>query len=193
MHPYAVDSKERRNVVFGITLFSIVLTYGFHLLLSRINVEWPWWAEAPSVVGVFGLLYGIFDKWLWRMKLLRKLKVVRIPNLNGIWDAEGVTSFEEEKYKAKVVINQSWTHISITMETELSRSHSLTASILVNQPEGSTLSYEYRNEPKPNAGLTMHAHRGTTVLHLKDENCLEGEYYSGRDRQNYGSLSLKRR
>ena len=192
MHPYTTDSKERRNVMFRITLFSIVLTYGFHLLLDRLSVQWPWWAEAPSVVGVFRLLYGIFDRWLWRMKLLHRLGVVRIPNLNGIWDAEGVTSFEGEKYKAKVIINQTWTHISIIMETQFSRSHSLTASILINQPEGSTLSYEYRNEPKPNARPTMHAHRGTAVLRLKGENYLEGEYYSGRDRQNYGSLSLKK-
>ncbi len=39
----------------------------------------------------------------------------------------------------------------------------------------------------------MDAHRGTTVLTI-DQTCrkLEGEYYSGRDRQNIGTIHLKR-
>jgi hypothetical protein len=37
----------------------------------------------------------------------------------------------------------------------------------------------------------MHAHRGTAVLKLSDDGKeLSGEYYSGRDRQNYGTLLI---
>jgi hypothetical protein len=39
----------------------------------------------------------------------------------------------------------------------------------------------------------MHIHHGTTLLELNSKvNTLNGEYYSGRDRQNIGSLELKR-
>jgi hypothetical protein len=81
----------------------------------------------------------------------------------------------------------------VYLETEHSTSRSLAASLLLNQPEGPTLIYQYRNEPKPNAEKTMHAHMGTALLRLKNAECMEGEYYSGRDRQNYGSLILRRK
>lgn len=192
MHPYATDSRERVNIIVYLALLSVAIAYGFHFVLTKSGVQWPWWAEAPSVMGVFGVLYTLFDKKLWRCKWLHKIGVVKIPDLNGRWSAEGYSSTYQEEFVGEVQIRQTWTHISVIMETQRSRSHSLTASLLLNQPDGITLSYEYRNEPKPSALPTMHAHRGTTVLRLKGERLIEGEYYSGRDRLNYGTLSLKR-
>jgi len=151
MHPYATDSKERVHVVVMLALLSVAITYGFHAILTKTGVQWPWWLEAPSVWGVFGGLYLWFDKKLWRSKLLRKIGFVKIPDL----------------------------------------SHSLTASLLVHQPDGITLSYEYKNEPKHNAPCTMHAHRGTAVLRLKRGYSMDGEYYTGRDRLNFGVLNLE--
>ncbi|RMH33655.1 MAG: hypothetical protein D6694_15480 [Gammaproteobacteria bacterium] len=196
MHPYATDSKERVNIVVFLALLSVAIAYGIHLVLTIVltncGTQWPWWAEAPSVMGVFGALNTLFDKRLWRHKWLHRVGVVKVPDLNGRWSAKGHSSTYNEDFSGHIHIRQTWTHISITMETESSRSHSLTASLLLNQPEGIILSYEYRNEPKPNALPTMHVHRGTAVLRLNEEGQLEGEYYSGRDRMNYGSLSLKR-
>jgi hypothetical protein len=53
------------------------------------------------------------------------------------------------------------------------------------------LSYEYRNDSKPHAAKTMHPHRGMTRLGLVSPGRLEGECYTGRDRQNYGTLRLQ--
>jgi len=191
MHPYATDPPERRNVILGLAFISIALTYALHQGIERLGVQIPWWADTPSVMGIFGVLEALFDRWLWRIGIWR-IGVVKVPDLNGCWDAEGRTSFESQPYTAKVRIKQTWRHISVVMETDHSRSHSLSASLLINQPEGVALSYEYRNEPKPSATQTMHSHRGTCVLRLKDKDLLEGEYYSGRDRQNYGSLTVRR-
>ena len=55
------------------------------------------------------------------------------------------------------------------------------------------LTYEYHNEPLPGATGTMHAHRGSATLRLAENgNALEGEYFSGRDRANYGAIHLRR-
>ncbi len=77
------------------------------------------------------------------------------------------------------------------LETEYSKSQSLIVGIITAGSSAMVMSYEYLNEPKPAAKETMHAHRGTARLVLEGES-LEGEYYTGRDRQNYGSLSLRR-
>jgi len=63
---------------------------------------------------------------------------------------------------------------------------------IVQSAGGAVLIYHYLNEPKPNAMKTMHAHKGTAVLRLKNDEFMEGEYYTGRDRQNYGGLTLRR-
>jgi len=192
MHPYATDSKERVSVVVALSFLSIGIMYGFHILLAKTGIQWPWWVEAPSVLSVFGGLYMLFDKRLWRLKWLQRIGVVKVPDLNGRWSVQGHSSTSNEDFTGEIHIRQTWTHIRITLETEHSRSHSLTASLLLEQPEGVTLNYEYRNEPKPSALCTMHAHRGTAVLRLRDEGLLEGEYYSGRDRLNCGELRLRR-
>jgi len=191
MHPYATDSKERVHVVVMLALLSVAITYGFHAILTKTGVQWPWWLEAPSVWGVFGGLYLWFDKKLWRSKLLRKIGFVKIPDLNGHWVVQGQSTTFKEEFSGEIFIQQTWTHLSVTMETKHSRSHSLTASLLVHQPDGITLSYEYKNEPKHNAPCTMHAHRGTAVLRLKRGYSMDGEYYTGRDRLNFGVLNLE--
>jgi predicted XRE-type DNA-binding protein len=191
MHPYAIDSEERRYVLLGIALVSVGLAYGFHWLMLHMNIQAPWWVELPSVPGIAGVLYEAFDKWLWRW--FRKIGIVKIPDIQGQWEVDGYTSFEQKRsFKAKVIIRQTWTHISVYLETEQSSSRSLAASLSFNQPEGAVLIYHYLNEPKPNAMKTMHAHKGTAILRLKNDECMEGDYYSGRDRQNYGRLTLRR-
>jgi len=191
VHPYATDSEERQNVLLGIALASVGLAYVCHWLMVHMNIQAPWWVESPSVLGIAGVLYKAFDKWLWRW--FRKLGIVKVPDLQGQWQVDGYTSFEQTKsFKANATIRQTWTHISVYLETEQSISRSLAASLSSNQLEGAVLIYQYRNEPKPNAVETMHAHIGTALLRLKNAECMEGEYYSGRDRQNYGGLTLRR-
>jgi len=166
---------------------------GFHQILSNYKITFPWWAESPSVLFFYGLLFFAFDKWAW--KLFRKIGLLKTPDLNGEWKGHVKSSFNEHlaEIKATMTIFQSWTRIKILLVTEQSLSKSETASITVSVPEGKYLSYQYINEPRPEAVNTMSIHRGTARIFFNErENTFAGEYYSGRDRQNFGSLDLKR-
>lgn len=192
MHPYATDSREREVVLVGIVILCLSLGDGLDQTLNTLEQALPWYVEVPSVLGIVWGLWALFVNRLWKTALFRSLGVVRLPDLNGKWRAIIQTSFDPcNAYRAEVTITQTWTHISVLLETPNSQSRSLTASLLVKEPE-ITLTYEYRNDPKPGAPSTMHSHRGTAILRLKGRNRMEGEYYSGRDRQNYGSLLLER-
>lgn len=72
------------------------------------------------------------------------------------------------------------------------QTHTLTAAIQVHAPEGVVLSYEYENQPRPGALKTMEIHIGTAWLVFTDGRVLEGYYYSGRGRQEHGSIHLER-
>jgi hypothetical protein len=62
----------------------------------------------------------------------------------------------------------------------------------VRTPYCVRVSYEYANDPRPDAVCTMHHHVGQTTLTLTSADTLEGEYYPGRVRQTFGAIKLTR-
>jgi len=194
MHPYSIETEERKNVSLILAVISIVLAWSFHQLMSFFEIDLQWWLESPSVLFFYSLLYTIFDKWCW--KWLRKIGLIRTPDLNGEWSGTLKTSFDSHSSELKTTLKifRTWTKIKTILTADHSVSYSEAASMILEAPEGKYLSYQYVNEPKLSAVQTMSIHRGTTKL-LFDEktDTLSGEYYSGRDRQNFGSLNLKRR
>jgi len=194
MHPYTTDSNERKLVPLLLIIVSVLFAWFLNRILGVLQFTLPWWIDAPSVIGFYGIFYAIFDKYLWRISVLQRIGLMKLPNLNGTWKGSITSSFDTHaiKYDATIEIRQSWARISINLRTQNSKSHSLTAAILMENPSNIILSYEYLNEPISRAKTTMHIHRGTARLTLIcSGQVLEGEYYSGRDRQNFGALSLK--
>lgn len=197
MHPYATDSSERRNIPLGIAIISILSAWILNKLLldDFLNLTSLWWLEAPSLCGFYGLFYTIFDKYLWRARILRKFGLIKIPDLNGNWKGCISSSFEshEREHDAIIEIIQSWTRVSINLRTCYSESHSLSGIILTEDQNAIIISYEYLNEPKYNTLDTLHMHRGTCQLTLSpNRQEFSGNYYTGRDRQNFGTLCLKK-
>lgn len=164
--------------------------------LLNTHVSFPWWVDAPSVWAFFGLLYVLFDHQLWKLKALRAIGVVVVPDLNGTWQGSGTSSYDDHKesHQLTLEIRQTWTQLSIVLVSANSRSQSTVGSVLVANGEP-VLMYEYVNEPRTNAAETMHTHRGMANLTLHREggtDVLSGEYYTGRDRRTIGSLQFKR-
>lgn len=83
------------------------------------------------------------------------------------------------------------------------RPHFLDGNVLINQWDNGTrgpyarrprIVYEYMNTPiADKAHDSMHAHGGTQWLNLRDSGGqleLVGDYYTGRDRQTFGTVRL---
>lgn len=85
MHPYATDSGERRLFPFLMVGLSILLAFVLHRAMGAVGVTLPWWIDAPSVAGFYGLVYTVFDKRLWRLSAAHRLGLVKVPDLNGTW------------------------------------------------------------------------------------------------------------
>jgi hypothetical protein len=198
MHPYATDSHEARLIPLALAVISIVVAWTFYGVLGAFRITVPWWLDAPSVIALYGACYKLYDEWFWTWALLRKLGVARHPNLSGQWDGELTSSFDSgaKRVPATISVKQTWTHICVHLKTATSQSYSTAAAIAISQPTGPTLTYQYFNEPKASPNTTgMHIHRGTAWQVFIEANGLEtldGEYYTGRDRGNYGSLTFRR-
>lgn len=192
MHPYSINSEEHKRTSFYIAVFAILLAWGLYLFSKNV-MSLPWWIEAPSVIGFYGILYKWFDTELWKNKHIRKLLGIRTPIVDGAWSGEINSASVYSKGPIptkKFCIKQTWTHISIYLETETSESHSFEASMNVDQFDTARIHYQYMNVPKDSAPETMHIHYGSATAKLTDENSLETEYYSGRDRNNTGSFKV---
>jgi hypothetical protein len=196
MHSYTNDSNESKFLPLYIAGVSIFAAWSLNRILGTMQFTVPWWINDPSVIGFYGLFYAIFNKYLWKWRILRTIGVVKIPDLNGTWNGYVVSSFDKyaTKYNATFKIFQNWTQISIILKTNYSKSSSIIASIITEDPNNIVLRYEYRNEPMPNSKVTMHTHQGTAWLTIQpNEKVLEGEYYTGRDRKEYGMLRFERK
>lgn len=194
MHGYSTDSDENRVVTLLLAALAIALAWLSAKLLAVTHLSAPWWADAPSSMFFFGTLYAIFDRHLWRHPFMRKLGLVKTPNLTGLWRGYLTSSFEDhaKRHDLSLSIVQSWTQISIFLTTATSLSQSCVAVIQASDPEGVALTYQYQNQPLANAPITMHMHYGTAVLRIWDAGMLTGDYYAGRDRGTFGRIYCRR-
>jgi hypothetical protein len=194
MHLYSTDSNERRVVPFFLAAVAIALAWMLSRSLAAIQLSLPWWVDAPSSMGFYGALYALFDRRLWRSRFLRKLGLVRVPNLAGRWRGYLTSSFDEhvQHLDVQVQIFQTWTQISIVLSTDTSQSRSCVAVIQAADPDSIALIYQYENQPQASAPKTMHMHYGTAMLRISNGSLLTGDYYAGRDRGTFGRISCRR-
>ena len=195
MHLYATNSDERYRIPLVIAAVAFLIAWGTSAVLRRSGIDLPFWVEVPSTAGLYGAGYELFKHRVWRWRFLSWLRWVRTPKIDGKWTGVVRTSFDDhaKEHAVTVDIKQNWTEISVRLSSAHSGSHSSIGAITIDDAHN-LLSYEYINEPLPGAIDTMHTHRGTARLAISaDRGRLEGEYYSGRDRQNQGVLILERK
>ncbi len=196
MHSYATEPSERQRVIPALVVLSVLLALGLSRLIQHYSLPVPWWLDSPSVLGFYGLLNTLFNRRVW--KLARKLGLVGVPNLGGVWEGSLNSSHDnyQEGHLVTVEIEQTWDQMGVTLRTSHSSSRSTAASLISEGSTGAVLTYTYMNEPTVVAKDTMHTHRGTTYLTLRQEGedeTLEGEYYTGRGRQSVGKVMLKKK
>ena len=191
MHSYEIEGSGK--VVVAITGVSILLVWLLQVGLGAIDFEPEWWLSLPSFAGCFSGLHWLFDHYVWRLGLLRKLRLIQVPDLNGKWAGVVESSYSQAgpAHSVSVTVMQRWSKMALTLETEHSRSTSTTAHLRTIDLPNPQLSYQYVNEPKPNAPGTMEMHKGTATLELVGTG-LEGDYYTGRGRGEVGTVKLRR-
>ncbi|MBU1299106.1 MAG: hypothetical protein KKB77_08165 [Bacteroidetes bacterium] len=195
MHQYS--STHDLNPVFYVSLSAlcVVCALLLHLALIALKLDELWWIEFPSVLGFYGIFWRWFDKKGWTVLILRKLFHITTPDLSGSWSVHADTLIENRSHtvRAEATIKQSWSKLKIFIDWENSTSTSVSASLHEVSPGEFELIYQYVNTPKALAPSTMNMHRGTAWLNLSNNDSqMEGEYYSGRGRNKFGQLTLRK-
>lgn len=198
MHSYS--THESRVKVYGvIAVVSVVIAWVLVWMTSY--WDWPeWLVSVPSLGGVFAGLYGSFDRWLWRLPVLRSIGLVDIANVAGTYEGTLTSTFKDEtgkhiKRNVTFIIRQTWTHIEVTMAvrggSSTSRSQSAVASVS-NRGLGTHLVYVYRNQVNPGvADADMSDHEGAADIEIAADGALTGRYFNSSPRA--GSITARRK
>lgn len=167
------------------------------ILLSLVDVAEKFGLDANippslfSLVGagaVYGLLYLIFSRFVWKWGPIARL--MKVPNLEGGWTCIGQSSFEgaEGDWEAVVEISQNWDKLCIVMRTTKSRSESVSAALISEGVGTYRLLYHYKNDPREfEDGLSPH-HGFVDLIVGKDQTEADGVYFTGRGRTTHGTM-----
>ena len=191
MNPYNPNGSGK--VVTFLLIISILLAGLIHIGLDVVNFELQGLVSITSAVGMYRILYYVFDRFIWKWRLLRKIGLVTVPDLNGRWGGTIKSSYEldAQDYQIDVFITQQWSKILVRLETGESYSKSIASSFLTDDPSSPELVYVYDNDPRAMTPESMQSHGGTAKLRITDSG-LQGQYYTGQGRRTIGDISLKR-
>lgn len=190
MHPYSWNSPTNRFVRIGLAAPAILSTWP----ILSLPIAIPTWVVAPLSLAFYLAYHELFDRWLWRMSFFRSLRIVDVPDLNGVWEAGIKSSYShlKEEHRIFVRIRQTWRRISITAETSDAISTSVAAAIRMTD-KTVELIYTFDSRTRVGSIDASQKHSGTSWLRLSpDRTQFAGQYFTGRGRNNVGSLRLRR-
>lgn len=209
---YSLDSDIRKKVIVGLFIISfainIPLNYVWDLLFSlilKISVVEQVVsqfeiigvvAKQLSIIAVFGLLYTIFSKWMWKLRVVKRF--TKVPDLNGEWEGVLESSYKDPNTKKPVIlditatITQTWNTIQVICHFPNSSSYSRTATLQINANKGMVLGFSFNNDSK-DVNLPVRQYTGYNELVYNGENKLEGNYFTDRGRGTHGTINLTKK
>jgi hypothetical protein len=156
---------------------------------TPLAINWEAVKKLPDAFSIFVILSFVFTKWLWRLRLFRGW-LVRVPYLQGTWDGEFQSTWEDPithtgiaARRMVLVIRQTFRSIHCTAFTDESESTSRAGQIAVDDESGSiSLSYNYTSRSKVALRNRSPIHDGAAHVRVVSvpKRMLEGEYWTGR-------------
>ncbi|MGU0713142.1 hypothetical protein ACSEP2_08595 [Pseudomonas aeruginosa] len=190
MHGYASDNFFRGpKVYFAFGALAIGAASAMRALVVLPPLAGHVDAAALSAGAIYAGLIFLYERWGWRW--LSTLK-----NLDGTWVGNISTSHNGGTSVPCVMrVRQTWTRMTIELETEQSRSRTTMAALYEDQPGDVGLKYEYVSEPRNLAVQTLQTHRGVCTLAINSGSegpRMSGDYFTGRGRETRGEITLHR-
>jgi hypothetical protein len=187
-------SNFKSYATFVLTLvgLGLIAAWLIHRTFVALGVNDLWWLETPGAIGVAGMLFSLYDKYLWRQPIFAYLGLVDQPDIQGRWKGETTSSHDKKNSTAYLEIRQTATSLAINLYTERSHSKSMDASFVKLSEGVFCLRYSYENHPETFVIETMQTHLGlATVTYFSDIKQLRGDYFTSRERKTHGTMRFK--
>lgn len=180
-------------VIFGIIVFILYKINGnfsFSICITALDFT------AKLIV----ILSIVFNFWLLKIPFVGKY--FHTPNISGLWEGKGKSSFNDTEFDVKLSIKQTFLETHIHVDFEKSQSDSFCSSFIYDSTHDRTfLIFSYQNDPKlkfrnkaeENEEGGLNIHYGTTKIEIdfNDLTRLHGSYWN--DRKCIGTIELSKR
>ncbi len=191
-----VDFKKLLTIGAVIEIAALLILIEYRDLSLGLNYDTL--TAAGTLAAVAWAFWVIFKNWLWKLPFLQRW-LVKIPNLNGVWEGEIQSTWIDPKTEKSIDpieisanISQNLTTISIDFESREMESQSLTAGISCDEHRRvAELKYIYQSEPAATVRHRSEIHYGAaklTVKNSKKKTVLKGGYWT--DRNTTGTITL---
>ena len=195
-----INNDNYRQFTYFILILigiSVIISYGISLLFKQYQIVIPFYVDLPiSTIGVYSILFWLFNNFCWKLPIFRSTGIVVADDLNGDWEGTVKSSYDnhQKAITARLTIEQTATRIKICGTFNESKSVSIHENFSRSEIDNKVaLFYFFRNEPNYDATETMSIHEGSAkLIHDEKDDTLKGYYYSGRDRNNHGTIEVKR-
>ena len=123
MVSYSIETGSRTKIYLFSAILAIVLSSNLVFFERYIGYS----VVAPSALMIYCGLIALYDKFLWKWSIFAKL--TDIPNINGTW--VGTLRRESEDTDVTLIITQTWKKIDLILESELTTSETISATMFV--------------------------------------------------------------
>jgi SMODS-associating 2TM, beta-strand rich effector domain len=178
-------------------VIAATVIWGITLLLQGAPVGLDWLKPYSTVVGILPLVLLVFDKWLWRLRILHGW-FVKKPNLQGTWKAQLRSTWNEGASEAReiegyMIIRQTYSSIAMRLVTSESSSELIACNISRSDDGLYEVVGVYHNVPKLLERRHSPVHFGGLILRVLGDlaDALEGQYWT--DRSTLGEIRLSER
>lgn len=188
-----VDLKKTSHILFFV-VFLPGVSLGIGWVFVQLLPNAPFWVETLSPLGAYGLLYGLFDRFLWHWPIFRLLGITSCPDVRGRWLGDQVSSWKGEDGKhrtSRVILEIKQTFSGLEACTYYYKWHSnLSVAEFVQIQNQPTLVMLFEAEPKADYDGTAKAHKGVMKLIKNPDSTLTGTYFNAEG--NSGELAFRR-
>ncbi|MBF0564501.1 MAG: hypothetical protein HQK89_04600 [Nitrospirae bacterium] len=174
-HPYYVvdtsSSIEKKKVYFWIIIVALILSDIIIKPATSFFNKYPYapqMIEIFSTIAIYQLILILLENYLWKT-WVGWLFSINIPNLSGKWEGNvclrSRNGVKVENNFGTLTISQSWSTLSITFDTNRSRSFSTCAFIGVSD-RFYIIEYEYMAEKSHIESEDFQEHHGFAKLEI---------------------------
>ena len=177
MVEYSVDTNPRLKVYFSVAALSVAGAWA----LSNVPELSAYRFAAPSAFVIFGAVLWIYDRFLWRLPIVRLYS--GIPILAGTWVGTlvrldlGAGLVDQRSIRCRVT--QTWRKIDFIFEGQTTISTARVVGLSVENPEHVVVRYMYAVRPKLFITNGDYNPAGDGVSELRLEQRDDGRYLTG--------------
>lgn len=188
-----IDLRKTSHLGFFI-IFLPAISLAIGWIFAEAFPFLPFWAETISPLAAYGILYNLFEKYLWHWPVFRTIGVVTQPDIRGRWLGSQLSSFKDQNGKnisSRVIMEVRQTFSEIKIETYYKnwQTERCIASFMTIDGQ-CVLFILFETSPKVQYEGDANQHKGVMRLTLLPDNHITGTYFNAEGR--HGEFKFRR-